>query len=685
MKKTNVSKLEHRHGDTALRHPWSLWLGYLNQPISCIPGVGSVSAHKLSRLNIRCFKDLLFHFPTRHQIFENGDDAAHQSLNITIQTCILGPKYILVRAKTIIEKQDVSLFFHKKQHTYFKTRMIRGSSWTIWGKGSFSNARWTFFFPRSKPFDQMGGPISETTYPQTEGLSSRSIHAWVKQILRNMPSTDEWLPVAFIAQKNWPSHQQALNIMHHLDNTCDTQRATAFERLSFDRILARHVLSMHLRRKKESTRAISCQVHTDRFIKILSDHGFTLTPSQAQARSEIEEDLARTYPMRRLLQGDVGSGKTLVALGAMMTALDSGARVAFLAPTEILAQQVHRIYTTLDPKNAAQSALLTSSSPRKKQLIQRIAEGHHHVVIGTHALLRQDVHIPDLGLVIIDEQQRFGVAQRARLLSGQGHIPHVLLMTATPIPRTHSLMMRGHIDTSYLKARVPSLHKTHLLDASRLREVIEKVKGAVQQGKQIFWICSCVEENEDKAAVKLRFENLKNIFQEHIGCLYSQQPNCEKQETLSLFREGHIKLLIASTVVEIGIDVPNASHMIIEDIQQFGLSQLHQLRGRIGRQGQESVLLGLYKTPLSQHARQRLTFFAKYDDGFDIAQKDLLLRGEGDITGTNQSGFLDPRFSFSATMAKDAEHMAKQLTPGARQSLLELFEHQEDIHCAHSA
>ena len=681
----SASRPESGHRHACLKTPWSLWLGYLNQPISLVPGIGEKTVKKLGRLNIRCVKDLLFHFPIRHQTFASNADAEHQSLTITVLSHALGPKYLLIRGKTVPDKQEVSLFFHKKQYSYLKTHMTRGSCWIIWGKGTFSKARWTFFFPRTKPFTPNVETISETIYPQTSDLPSRTIQASIKRILETMPQPQEWLPEDFRVHKNWPSHDHALRIMHYLEEASEDTRDDAFARLSFDRILARHALSLHLRHQQQDAKAIPCNAHTKRFEDSLRAQGFTLTPSQQKASNDIHRDLTRTYPMRRLLQGDVGSGKTLVAMDAMIKAVDSETRVAYLAPTEILAEQVHHIYQSFNPSGVEQCALLTKSSPQKKKLIEAIAQGYYNVIVGTHALLREDVHVPDLGLVVIDEQQRFGVAQRARLMAGHNHTPHLLLMTATPIPRTYSLMMKGHIDTSYLKARIPSMRTTHLLDVSRLSDVVQKVKSAIESGKQIFWICSCVEENETKAAVKKRFEALKPLFLDKVRCLYSQQSSAEKQDTLSLFRMGHIKLLIASTVVEIGIDVPNASHMIIEDIQQFGLSQLHQLRGRIGRKGQESVLLGLYKTPLSQHARRRLVFFQKYDDGFDIARHDLLLRGEGDITGTHQSGFLDPRFTMNAHMIRDAANIAPKLEPEVCQALLELFENQNDLHMARRA
>lgn len=652
----------------------------MRTPLSDLKGVGPRTATALQRLGLRTHKDLLFFFPKRSALIHTGAQVLSQRLfHLRIDRVAQTPRYTRVQAILLNNPLcPVYLFFHRRMYHSIARKMSAGSLWSAWGStkqgeyGVPAHAL-TLFFPNLLPYDSARNSVQEVVYPLTEGLSSKKIGMLVEKVLSLMPQAPSWDLEPF---SSWPKFASALEVTHFLCPGTEDERHQALERLRYDRLMARSLLFLEMRRTHQQHPAPSLQKKPTIFYDSLTVQGLTLTTSQKEVLTTLHKDLTRTTPIRRLLQGDVGSGKTLVAFGALLQALGSGKSTAYLAPTEILAQQTVTVFKKFFPSAAHQCTLLTRTSVQKKKHLALIKDGRLPIVIGTHALLAEGVQIPNLGLLIIDEQQRFGVAQRAHLLKQAGSTPHLLMMTATPIPRTYSLMLKGDIETSYLKARVPSKRTVTLLEKKEISRLLTKITEALQKGVKLFWLCAAVEAKTEKTTVLERAAHLEKIFPGKVGCLYGAQRTEDKQRALALFQAGHTPVLVCTTVIETGIDIPDVSHMIIEDANHFGLAQLHQLRGRIGRAGQESFLTALYASPLSQTAQKRLRFFQACDDGFDLAHQDWDLRGEGDLFGTQQSGLLDPLLYGTHEELCDARQKAKHIAqhPEMANLLIALFE-----------
>ncbi|MEC9414259.1 MAG: ATP-dependent DNA helicase RecG, partial [Pseudomonadota bacterium] len=418
------------------------------------------------------------------------------------------------------------------------------------------------------------------------------------------------------------------------------------ERLAYDELLA-HQISLYL---------ISKEINYQKGISIKSDNllidefvnnlPFKLTNSQKQCFIEISEDMEKPYRMLRLLQGDVGSGKTLVALLAILKAVNDGKQAAFMVPTEILAKQHFESFNKLINPNNHKIDILTgkTNSKQKKEIYKNIKNGSTNIIIGTHALFQEDVTFNNLGFVTIDEQHKFGVHQRL-LLTSKNQIlpPDVLLMTATPIPRTLELTTYGSMSVSKLteKPKGRQIIKTAAKPLSKLKETIKSLEKTINSNNKIYWVCPLIEESEkiDLAAAEKRYESLKKIYPNNVLLLHGRMKSEEREKIMEDFKNGSVQILVATTVIEVGIDIPEATVMIIEHSERFGLSQLHQLRGRVGRGKDKSSCLLLYQTPLGKNAKKRINSLRKTNDGFIIAEEDLLLRGSGEILGTRQSGF----------------------------------------------
>ncbi len=505
----------------------------------------------------------------------------------------------------------------------------------------------------------------ETVYPLTAGITNKMLGKFMAQAVARIPDLPEWQDPKFIAQQGWDNFKNTLTTVHHPRYQTELEPfAKERCRLAYDELLANQLALAIVRQrvKKQAGRSLNGDGHLRQ--KILSLLPFNLTDAQQRVLSEIYADQSAPFRMLRLLQGDVGSGKTIVALLSMLNAVECGAQAAIMAPTEILAKQHLETIAPLCAQIGVSAALLTGKTKAKerKQILEDLAQGKINILIGTHALFQEEVAFKDLAFAVIDEQHRFGVQQRL-LLSQKGNLADILVMTATPIPRT--LVLTAYGDMEYSKIdQVPAGRKpvdTRVLPLDKLPEVVAALKRKLASGVRAYWVCPLVEESEksDLAAAEERFAALQKIFGADVGLVHGKMKEKDKDAVMDKFKLGQIKLLVATTVIEVGVNVPEATLMIIEHAERFGLAQLHQLRGRIKRGFAESTCLLLYNPPLSATARDRLNIMRESEDGFLIAEKDLELRGGGEILGTRQSGFSEFKIA-DMSVHKNLLHIANQ-------------------------
>jgi ATP-dependent DNA helicase RecG len=496
-------------------------------------------------------------------------------------------------------------------------------------------------------------PLSEPVYPATQGLTSRVVRKLAQGALAVAPELTEWQDPAWMSARRWPGWRAALETLHAPGSEMDlAPDAPARQRLAYDELFAHQLALARRRRTRHATPAprIEPGEASERMLAALP---FTLTGAQIRAVEEIRADLASGEQMGRLLQGDVGSGKTAVAALALADAASSGFQSALMAPTEILARQHYQRLSPMLEEAGISTVLLTGRERRKR--LAALASGEAQVAIGTHALFQDAVQFDRLALAVIDEQHRFGVNERQRLQAkgdpAVGGV-HLLTMSATPIPRTLELTQYGELEVSRLMEKPPGRTPvaTAVLPLVRIGEVAKRLKAAINSGAQAYWICPLVAESEaiDLAAAEERANDLRRILQVEVGLAHGQMPGAEREAVMAEFAEGRIPLLVATTVVEVGVDVPNASIMVIEHADRFGLAQLHQLRGRVGRGAKSSSCILLYggqDGALGETARERLETLRRTEDGFEIAEEDFRLRGGGDPLGLKQSGFPAYRFA----------------------------------------
>jgi len=487
-------------------------------------------------------------------------------------------------------------------------------------------------------------PLVEPVYPLTEGLALGNVRRAMDGALRHLPKLPEWQDEAWVARERFPKFSAALRHLHRPAEPHDiAPESPGWTRLAYDELLAGQLalalVRAHMRRQAGRGSASEGRLRA----RILKSLPYALTHWQQKAVDDITADLARPQRMLRLLQGDVGSGKTVVALIAAAAVIEAGRQAAFMAPTEILARQHLNTIAPLAEAAGVRVAILTGRERggERETLLDRLALGDIDLLIGTHALYQEEVAFHDLALAIVDEQHRFGVHQRLALAQ-KGDAVDVLVLTATPIPRTLVLTFFGDMDVSELREKPPGRQPidTRAIPLTRIEEVEDAVGRAIGSGQRAYWVCPLVEESEkiDLAAAQERFEELRRRFGKKIDLVHGRMKGSEKDAAMARFAAGETQLLVATTVIEVGVDVPEATIMVVEHAERFGLAQLHQLRGRIGRGPGHSTCLLLYKAPLGETAKARLAVLRDTEDGFRIAEEDLKLRGEGDLLGTRQSG-----------------------------------------------
>jgi ATP-dependent DNA helicase RecG len=536
-------------------------------------------------------------------------------------------------------------FFHAKSDWLLKALPI-DEDVMVSGKVEWFNGRASMVHPdfMVKVSEAHALPLIEPVYPLTAGLSSRVLRKALDNGLSKLPVFPEWIDDALMRQQDFLEVAESFRMLHDPRDAMDIDpQAPSRRRLAYDEFLAGQLSLSLVRQRLRKVTGKPIRVKGDVAAKILSQLPFSMTGSQTEAVADILKDMAGEDRMLRLLQGDVGSGKTLVALMAMAAAVESGGQAVLMAPTEILARQ--HFLTISKFANAAGitvEVLTGRTKGRERQAIEeRIATGEAQIVIGTHALFQDSVVYNNLVLAVVDEQHRFGVHQRLRL-TAKGITPHMLVMTATPIPRTLVLAAFGDMDVSKLTEK-PAGRKpiqTVTIPNERLGDIIDRLRTAIRDGKKAYWICPLVEESDasDLMSAEERHAVLSQQLPGEIGLIHGRMSGPEKDAAMLAFKSGETRLLVATTVVEVGVDVPDATIMVIEHAERFGLAQLHQLRGRVGRGDEASTCILLYKGPLSETGRARLSILRDSEDGFLIAEEDLKLRGEGELLGTRQSG-----------------------------------------------
>lgn len=635
-------------------------------PAATLKGVGPAIAQKLEKLGIRNVFDLLLHLPLRYEdrtrvipigSLQPGDQAVVEGEVTLTEVAQRRKRMLLCRIQDGSGSLTLRFFrFSRAQQEALK----KGRRLRCFGEVKRGAVTLEMIHPEygDVPIENAANLESHLTpiYPSTDGLSQRKLRDLISTVLAqlevNPQRLDDHLPESFRA--NMPTLHATLKAVHHPSPTVDSgelrsHRLPAQRRLAYEELLAHHLSMRALRASIRAVPAPALSTKSSLQAALLSQLPFPLTGAQSRVCSEIVSDLHSDRPMMRLVQGDVGSGKTVIAAMAALHAIDNGWQVAFMAPTELLAEQhaknLNQWFAPLGIDVAQLSGRRTGKAREKALEVIKTAK----IAVGTHALFQDDVAFDRLGLVIVDEQHRFGVHQRLALRDkgkATGLVPHQLIMTATPIPRTLSMTAYADLDCSIVDELPPGRQeiRTVVIDNVRRQEVIERVHAACLAGEQCYWVCTLVEESDalQAEAAEATAEMLEQALPElEVGLVHGRMKAAEKERVMNDFKSAKLALLVATTVIEVGVDVPNATLMIIENAERLGLAQLHQLRGRVGRGSKQSACVLTYKAPLGQIAKQRLGVMRQTNDGFQIAEKDLEIRGPGELMGTKQTGIAE--------------------------------------------
>jgi ATP-dependent DNA helicase RecG len=613
--------------------------------VEVLKGIGPALAKPLKRLGLDRVVDILFHLPVnwierkRVDVLDMADAGGVVTVVVTPvdyrQGGARGPFRVYAADR---EGNYLSLtYFHNPG--WAKKQLPLGVPKVVSGRMEMYGQELQMVHPDYvlEPNEALDLPEREPVYPLSEGLTNRRLADLAGQALARTPSLGEWIEPSLLAARGWPAWQDALGSVHH-----SRDPAPARERLAYDEVFANQLALMLVRASSKRRRGVPLK--GDGRLRDALKLPYAATGAQRRAVAEIEGDLQQATPMLRLLQGDVGSGKTLVALMAMLSAVEAGTQAALLAPTEILARQHFETLTRQLAGLPVNVAILTGREKgrARESTLMGLADGSIDILVGTHAIFQQAVAYKRLGLAVVDEQHRFGVAQRMMLASKAERPPHLLVMTATPIPRTLTLTQYGEMDVSRLDEMPPGRQpvETRVLSLDKLPDVVDALARHIARGGQAYWVCPLVEESEvsDQAAAEERARILRLRFGDKVGLVHGRMKGPEKDEAMAAFQQGALSVLVATTVIEVGVDVPNATLMIVEGADRFGLAQLHQLRGRVGRGEGRSICLLLRGNALTETGRARLALMRETNDGFRIAEEDLRLRGAGEILGTKQSG-----------------------------------------------
>ncbi len=632
--------------------------------VSILKGVGPKVREKLARLGLTTVQDVLFHLPHRYQDRTKLTPIARarpgREAMITGEIELADIVY-RGRRSLVVRLADGTGHIHLRFFHFNaaqQNQLQRGARLRCFGEVRFGPTGFEMAHPEYTVLAEGEQATPEATltpvYPATEGVHQLLLRRLTQQVLETyLDKIPEWLPPDTLAELNFTTLPEALSLVHRPPPGVDiaaleSGRHPAQQRLAFEELLAFH---LSLRRRRAQMQAYQApKMAGERRLgqRLLESLPFRLTHAQSRVLEEIYADLQQPHPMQRLVQGDVGSGKTVVAAAAALAAVEAGYQVAVMAPTELLAEQHLRNFTTwLEPLRIAVAGLSGRINGRARtSLLEAIGSGRIPVTVGTHALFQEDVAFSNLGLIVVDEQHRFGVHQRLALRE-KGAVgsrrPHQLILTATPIPRTLAQSLYADLDVSVIDELPPGRKpvETVVVPETRRDEVMARARTACAAGRQAYWVCPLIEESDmlEAQAAEETFAALKDALPGlKIALVHGRLKSAEKEKTMAAFKAGQVQLLVATTVIEVGVDVPNASLMIIENAERLGLSQLHQLRGRVGRGTEASACVLLYQAPLGDMARARLAVLRETSDGFEIARRDLELRGPGELLGTRQAG-----------------------------------------------
>lgn len=629
--------------------------------VSSLPGIGPKLAELLARVTNRedaddCrVVDILFHAPSSLIDRRNrpGIALAPEGVIVTVQGHVdrhqpppPGKSNMPYRVFLRDETGELALTFFKVKGNWLEKALPIDEEILVSGKVDWFNGRASMVHPdlMVKASEAADMPLVEPVYPMTAGLVPKVIRRAVEGSLARLPNLPEWMDIPLQQKQGLPSTADAFRRLHDPRDAADLDPQTpARRRLAYDEFLAGQVSLALVRQRMRKAAGRPIKVQGSLREAIRKTLPFSLTNSQQTAISEILQDMEKPERMLRLVQGDVGAGKTLVALMAMADVVEAGGQAVLMAPTEILARQHHATISRFGAAVGLKVEVLTGRVKGKErdEVLSRIASGEAQIIIGTHALFQDAIIYHDLMLAVVDEQHRFGVHQRLRL-TAKGANPHLLVMTATPIPRTLVLAAFGDMDVSKLTEK-PAGRKpiqTVTVPTERTDEIVARLRAAIADGKKAYWICPLVEESDlsELMSAEERHAVLAKALGPKVGLVHGRMTGPEKDAVMAAFKAGELRMLVATTVVEVGVDVPDATIMVIEHAERFGLAQLHQLRGRVGRGDEASTCILLYKGPLSETGRARLSILRDSEDGFLIAEEDLKLRGEGELLGTRQSG-----------------------------------------------
>ncbi len=622
---------------------------YLLSDLSALKGVGIKTTNLLKKKKINNIFDLLWKLPKSYT--DRSLSSKIENLRIgENQTVTITPKkYIFPRIRNLPNKVqcyddtgEMDCIFFNSYEGYIRKILPIGKEITISGKiGLFKN-KYQITNPKYLSEDSSLIKQKHNTYSLTEGISEKNYNRIISQIIKNLPILQEWHSKDILKKFNNISWNESIKELHKPENI-GKYRENFYLRLAFDEIFSTFLVNSEIRKKIKKIKKENKVINFDLQKKLINKLSFLLTNDQIKSLKEINYDLSSSNKMFRLLQGDVGSGKTIVALIAAYNSINSGFQVAVMAPTEILAKQHYNLAKKIFPKSISIEFISGKSENKKKKIISDKLSSHKiDIIFGTHAVFQKKVKFKKLGLIIIDEQHKFGVNQRKRLSDKGGDNCDILLMTATPIPRTLTMTIYGDMDLSiiYEKPKNRKPVKTYSKLENKINEVIRFIKKEINLGNQIFWVCPLIEESKkiDNSSANQKFLFLKKFFPNQVSLLHGRTDMAEKEKVLNKFLNNEFKILVSTTIIEVGIDFPNANVIIIENANKFGLSQLHQLRGRVGRGNKESTCILMFKSNLSENAKKRINILKNSNNGFEISEEDMKLRGFGDILGFKQSG-----------------------------------------------